>query len=281
MIKKIAVVGGGTMGLGIAQTFAMAGFETLLFDIDAVSLANAQQTIKKNLAIGVQKNKFSATQMDDTLALLSFSNELSAVVADLVVEAIVERLEVKINLFGSLSLQNSDLCIFGSNTSSLSITKMAAGIPNPERVIGIHFFNPAHLMRLVEVISGSKTSSVVAQSIFDLCQKIGKYPVMVRDTPGFIVNRVARSYYTESLKTLEEGVADIKTIDRLLENAGFAMGAFRLMDTIGNDVNLAVTKSLFEGFFGEPRFRPSRLQQQKVDAGLLGKKTGEGFYKYD
>ena len=196
------------------------------------------------------------------------------------IEAIVEKLEAKRELFLKLAEINPTTTIFASNTSSIPITRIAAGIPSPDRVIGMHFFNPAHIMKLVEVISGAETAEEVTETMKALTLKIGKTLVVAKDSPGFIVNRVARHYYVESLRMLEEHVAPFETIDALMESAGFRMGPFTLMDAVGNDINFAVTSSLFNSFHQDAKFRPSRIQQQKVDAGHFGKKSGRGFYNY-
>lgn len=277
-IKTIGVCGAGTMGLGIAQVFAQHGFAVKLHDISEHSLQQAIATISQNLATAVSKGKL--TESEKTTALKNISTSTVAITADLIIEAVVENLAVKKDLFAALAAVNSENTILATNTSSLSVSLIAKDIPNPARVIGVHFFNPAHLMKLVEVISGIATSENTQQTVVALIEKIGKTPVVCKDSPGFIVNRVARHFYVESLKIAEERVATIPQIDRLVESMGFKMGPFTLMDTIGNDINFAVTKSIFDAFHSEPRFRPSRLQQQKVDAGQLGKKTGQGFYQY-
>jgi 3-hydroxybutyryl-CoA dehydrogenase len=199
----------------------------------------------------------------------------------MVIEAIIERLDIKQKLFCDIAAWNNEQTIIVSNTSSLSITQIAAGVPHPERVAGMHFFNPAHLMKLVEVVEGAATSNNTMQLVKAVAEKMGKTVVLTKDAPGFIVNRVARHYYVENLKLAEEGVADLNTLDNLCENAGFKMGAFRLMDLIGNDINFAVTSSLFNAFHQDSKFRPSRIQEQKVLAGHLGRKTGKGFYDYN
>lgn len=277
-IKTIGVCGAGTMGLGIAQVFAQNGFTVKLYDIAESSLQQAIATISQNLATAVSKGKL--TESEKTTALNNISTSTVAIAADFIIEAVVENLAVKKDLFAALAAVNSESTILATNTSSLSVSLIAKDIPNPARVVGVHFFNPAHLMKLVEVISGIATCENTQQTVVALIEKIGKTPVVCKDSPGFIVNRVARHFYVESLKIAEERVATIPQIDRLIESMGFKMGPFTLMDTIGNDINFAVTKSLFDAFHGEPRFRPPRLQQQKVDAGQFGKKTGQGFYQY-
>jgi 3-hydroxybutyryl-CoA dehydrogenase len=224
--------------------------------------------------------------MDSALATnalnsIQFSTNFSDLIADFFIEAIVEKREVKIDLFSRLAGQNASDAILATNTSSIPITQIAAGVPNPERVIGVHFFNPAHLMKLVEIISGAHTNPLIAQKCFDLIKRIGKTPVMAKDAPGFIVNRVARHYYVEGLKVLEEGVSSVEQIDALMENIGFKMGPFRLMDLIGVDTNFSVTSSMYQLFHQDSKFRPSRIQQQKVDAGFHGRKSGKGFYTYE
>ena len=279
-IKTIGVIGAGTMGQGIAQVCAQAGFNTVLFDINATILEKARHTTEHNLTAAIQKGKLSEAQKQSALQNITFTSDSLDVTADIIIEAVVEKLEVKQSIFRDLAAINTPDCILASNTSSLSITRIAAQIEKPERVIGLHFFNPAPLMKLVEIIAGINTSAQTIKIVTDLVQKLNKIPVQVKDSPGFIVNRVARPYYVEALKLLEENVADAATIDKLLEASGFKMGPFRLMDLIGNDINFAVTSSLFEAFHYDPKFRPSRIQQQKVAAGHLGRKTGKGFYDY-
>ena len=279
-IQKTAVAGSGAMGCGIAQVFAQAGLDVVLYDVNPAQLDKAKGEILKNLDAALAKAKITAAQKDSALSKITYSADINTLKADLIVEAIVELLEPKQQLFKQLAAINSTETIFATNTSSIPVTRIAKDVPNPERVVGMHFFNPAHLMKLVEVITGAETSPVVAETIKDLAIQIGKTPVMCKDSPGFIVNRVARHYYVESLKMAEENIATVETIDALMESAGFKMGPFKLMDFVGNDINFAVTSSLFNSFHQEAKFRPSRMQQQKVDAGHLGKKTGKGFYTY-
>lgn len=279
-IKKIGIAGAGAMGAGIAQVFAAAGFSVTLYDLSAEQLNKAKSSIEKNLAEAIARGKATEADKTQTLARLIYTGDLNALQADLIIEAIVERLEPKRELFMAIAAINTPQTILATNTSSIPVTRIANGIPSPQRVVGMHFFNPAHIMKLVEIIAGAETSTEVASALQKLSVAIGKTPVMCTDSPGFIVNRVARHYYVESLKMLEEKVASKETIDALMESAGFKMGPFKLMDMVGNDINFAVTSSLFESFHYDPKFRPSRIQQQKVDAGHLGQKTGKGFYEY-
>jgi len=279
-LKTIAVIGAGTMGSGIAQVCAQAGYHTLLYDTNPAMLGKAKDQIKQQLQKAIDKQLISAADRDSILSHLHFTDRFTQLVADLCIEAIIEKLEPKVQLFRELESQNGKNCILATNTSSIPVTSIAAGCSRPSRVVGMHFFNPAHIMKLIEVISGVDTEAEVAQLVYDLSLKLGKKPVHAKDAPGFIVNRVARHYYVESLKLLEEGVADLETIDRLLESRGFKLGPFRLMDLIGVDTNFAVTSSMFSSFQYDPKFRPSRIQQQKVDAGHHGRKSGKGFYDY-
>ncbi len=280
-IQKAGVAGAGAMGAGIAQVFAQAGLDVVLFDVNEAQLEKAKAGIAQNLEQAVAKQKLSKADADTVLTKITYTTDVSALKADLVVEAIVELLEPKQQLFRKLADINGNDTILATNTSSIPVTRIAKDIPNPGRVVGMHFFNPAHLMKLVEVITGAETLPEVAEAIKNLALKLGKTPAMCKDSPGFIVNRVARHYYVESLKMVEENIATPETIDSLMESAGFKMGPFKLMDFVGNDINFAVTSSLFESFHQEAKFRPSRIQQQKVDAGHLGRKTGKGFYTYN
>ncbi len=278
---KIAIIGAGTMGQGIAQVCAQAGLDTILFDINAAAAEQAQRATRETWTTLGSKGKITPEDRAEAEAHLTVTTNFNDLVADVLLEAVVERLDVKQELFRQLAALNPPTTILASNTSSIPITRIAAGVPNPERVVGLHFFNPAPVMKLVEVIAGAATSEAVMAQMMALAERLGKTPARVRDAPGFIVNRVARPYYTENLRLLEEGVASHETLDDLLESAGFRMGAFRLMDLIGVNTNFAVTSSLFQAFHFEERFRPNRLQEQKVDAGHWGRKTGKGFYEYD
>ncbi len=279
-MNKVAIAGAGAMGSGIAQVFAIAGLEVLLYDVAETSLSKAKATIEQQLAGAVAKGKMDESGKSKVLERINYTTDINVLKADIVVEAIVEKLEVKKQLFAKLAAINNSETILASNTSSIPITQIAKGILHPERIVGMHFFNPAHIMKLVEVISGVETSEEVAQAVKDLVTALGKTPVMCKDSPGFVVNRVARHYYVESLKILEERATTVENIDALMESAGFKLGPFKLMDLVGNDINFAVTSSLFASFHQESKFRPSRIQQQKVEAGHLGKKSGKGFYNY-
>ncbi|HEY1022291.1 MAG TPA: 3-hydroxyacyl-CoA dehydrogenase NAD-binding domain-containing protein [Flavisolibacter sp.] len=277
-MTTICVCGAGTMGSGIAQVSAAAGFRTLLFDVSEAAVQNAAQKLKTDLDKLVTKEKITAEKAEAILGNLVFLSDLQQCKADLVIEAIVEKLETKVSLFSQLAAQNGAQTIFASNTSSLSITEIAAGLPHPERVAGLHFFNPAPLMKLVEVVRGEKTAADVLAQLVSFTKAVGKVPVVCKDSPGFIVNRVARPYYIESLRLAEEKKTSFEVMDRLLEGIGFKMGPFKLMDLIGNDVNYAVSCSVYEQLGSPERLKPSFIQKEKVEKGELGKKTGKGYY---
>ncbi len=280
-MKKVAIVGAGVMGAGIALSSVLAGYETVVYDINTNTLEQSKEYIKNQLNIALSKQKINEEQKNTAWALLKFTEIFEEVRANLIIEAVVEKLAVKQQLFQQLEMQNDINTIFASNTSSIPITQIASVLVNPERLVGVHFFNPAHLMKLIEIIKGASTNDEVAQTAYTWAISIGKTPVYAKDSPGFIVNRVARHFYVESLKILEENTTDIETIDSLVESMGFKMGPFKLMDLIGVETNYSVTNSMFEQFNFDPKFRPNRIQKQKVDAGFFGKKTGKGFYTYD
>ena len=279
-INTICVCGAGTMGSGIAQVAAQSGFFTLLYDLSPAMLQKARASIEKNLQKAVEKKKLSAEEKDNTLSRIVFTADLQTCLADLFIEAIVEKPEVKIALFNRLAELNHSECIFASNTSSLAITALAKGIVNPSRVIGLHFFNPAPLMKLVEIVTTPMTDPSLAQRMIRLTEAMGKTPVVCKDSPGFIVNRVARPYYIESLRLAEENNISFEQADALMESTGFRMGPFKLMDLIGNDVNYAVSCSVYEQMNKPERLRPSDIQKEKVENGELGQKSGKGYYKY-
>ncbi|MCP9750429.1 3-hydroxyacyl-CoA dehydrogenase family protein [Ferruginibacter sp. HRS2-29] len=280
MIKKVCVVGAGTMGSGIALTAAQNGFEVVLFDINENVLESAKLLIGKNLDFLISKEKISEAQKTVILQHLLFTTNADECLADIVIEAIVEKLEAKEKIFISLAAINAPSTILASNTSSLSITAIQKNIPSPGRVVGMHFFNPANVMKLVEVVKGAQTDDATASEVMQLCLDLKKTPVLCNDAPGFIVNRVARHYYLEAMKLVEQKIATIENVDAAMEAAGFKMGPFRLMDLIGMDINYAVSESVYAAFDNAERFRPSPIQKEKVEKGELGKKTGKGFYQY-
>lgn len=280
IINSICVCGAGTMGAGIAQAAAQAGFSTLLYELNPAVLNNAKTSITKNLQTLAEKGKISATDKEIILQRIHFTDDMQSCLADVFIEAIVEKTELKIALFNQLAELNHSECVFASNTSSLSVSKIAEQVQCPERVIGMHFFNPATIMKLVEVVNTPFTNTETTNTVIELAKQMGKTPVLCKDSPGFIVNRVARPYYTESLRQVEEGLVDFEQADRLLEATGFKMGPFKLMDLIGNDVNYAVSCSVYEQMNRPERLKPSAIQEEKVKAGKLGKKSGEGYYKY-
>jgi 3-hydroxybutyryl-CoA dehydrogenase len=268
------------MGSGIAQATASSGFFTILYELNDSALEKAKESIEKNLQLLLEKNKITATAKESTLNHLHFTNDLFHCLADVIIEAIIEKPEAKIALFNQLAEINHSETVFASNTSSLSVTEIAKGVKNPERVIGMHFFNPASIMKLVEVIKTNYTNKQTTNIIVDLAKQMGKTPVICKDSPGFIVNRVARPYYIESLRLVEEGITDFSTIDSLMESLGFKMGPFRLMDLIGNDINYAVSCSVYDQLGKPERLRPSAIQKEKVEKGELGRKTVKGYYAY-
>ena len=278
-MTSICVCGAGTMGSGIAQVAAQSGFYTILFDVNASMLEKAATGVEKSLQTLADKNKISAAAKADIQERLKFTADSNDCLAEVFIEAIVEKLEAKTALFNQLNEVNHSEVIFATNTSSLSVTAIAAKVINPQRVVGMHFFNPAPTMKLVEVVQASQTSEATLRTIMLLAGQMGKIPVLCKDAPGFIVNRVARPYYLEALRLMEAGVA-IETIDQLMEASGFKMGPFRLMDLIGNDINYAVSTSLYQALGKPPRLEPSAIQKEKVEKGELGRKTGKGYYDY-
>lgn len=279
-MTTICICGAGTMGSGIAQVAATAGYKTILYDLNEEVIQKAVASIRKNLQAQVDKNKISAERSVEILECIHFTSDVKECVADVIIEAVIEKASVKVSLFNELAQYNKPETIFASNTSSLSVTAIANEIKDPSRVAGLHFFNPAPLMKLVEVVKAEQTSEETIAALVNLTRKLGKVPVVCKDAPGFIVNRVARPYYIESLRIAEEGLVNFETIDRLLENCGFRMGPFRLMDLIGNDVNYAVSCSVYEQLGQPERLRPSPIQKEKVDKNELGRKTGRGYFSY-
>ncbi len=280
MVENICVAGAGTMGSGIALSSAQNGYKVILFDTNEQVLTNATISINKNLDSLIDKNKISLEEKVFILKNISFSSIIAECKASLIIEAIIEKADAKITLFNQLASINSDQTIFASNTSSLSISALQKQISHPERVAGMHFFNPAQIMKLVEVVKAEQTSDGVIADLMQVCHQLKKTPVLCIDAPGFIVNRVARHYYLEAMKLVENNIATIETVDELMEATGFKMGPFKLMDLIGMDINLAVSESLYVAFEKAPRFQPSLLQINKVKENNLGRKSGKGFYDY-
>lgn len=285
----VGVVGAGAMGSGIAQLAATNGHKVLLFDQDASALDRAMASIEKNLARSVEKNRITGdhgAEIRNRISTAGWETDGADAYADLknaglVIEAIIESLEVKRALFASLDKVVAPDAILATNTSSLSITAIARASLRPERVLGIHFFNPPTVLPLVEIVPGLATSQEVTDASRSLMEEWGRKPVVASDTPGFIVNRIARPFYGEALRIYEEGIADMATIDwAMKEIGGFRMGPFELMDFIGNDVNFAATRSVYEATFHDARFRPTLTQQRLFDAGFFGRKTGRGYYDY-
>jgi 3-hydroxybutyryl-CoA dehydrogenase len=279
-IKTVGIAGAGTMGQGIAQVCATAGYEVVLYDIAEAQLANAKNLIRKSLQVAVEKGKLKADESNQVLSRIQFQSDVNQLKADLIIEAALEKLDIKKELFVRLEAINSESSILTTNTSSIPVTQIASALKRPQRFAGLHFFNPAPIMKLVEIISGVNTDAETMDVLKAFCEKLGKTAVLAKDSPGFIVNRVARHYYVEALKLLEENVTDIKTIDALMKASGFKMGPFELMDLIGVDTNFSVTTSIYNAFHQDAKFRPSLIQQQKVDAGHHGRKSGKGFYDY-
>ncbi|MEO6883184.1 MAG: 3-hydroxyacyl-CoA dehydrogenase NAD-binding domain-containing protein [Bacteroidia bacterium] len=280
--SKIGIIGSGAMGSGIAQVAASAGHHVIVYDSNANALEKAKNNLETILFRLVEKTKITKSEAEAITSRTLYVNDMEAFKGcDLVIEAIVENLQIKQSVFSELEKKVSDTCVLASNTSSLSITSIAAACNKPERVIGIHFFNPAPLMPLVEIIPALTTNLVVTENTRKLIDTWKKITVLAKDTPGFIVNRVARNFYGESIRIYEEEIADFATIDwAMKEIGGFKMGPFELMDFIGNDINYKVTETVWEQFFYEPRFKPSFTQKRLFEAKFFGKKSGRGYYDY-
>lgn len=282
MISNVGIIGSGTMGSGIAQVAATAGCKVKLFDTNSEALKKADASLEKILSRLIEKGRIDTSEKEriqNNIQYVDTLKELSD--SDLVIEAIVENLDIKKTVFQELEGYVSENSVIASNTSSLSIASIASSLNNSGRCIGIHFFNPAPLMKLVEVIPAVQTSEEVLKTSVDTIQSWGKTVAVAKDTPGFIVNRVARPFYGEALRIYEEGIADFATIDKAMKSeGGFRMGPFELMDFIGNDVNYTVTETVFEAFYFDPRYKPSFTQKRLSEAGYLGRKTGKGYYEY-
>jgi 3-hydroxybutyryl-CoA dehydrogenase len=268
------------MGSSIAQLCAQSGFSTILYEVNSMVLEQAKTSIEKNLDFLIDKKKIAAEERNNILQRISFTTVIQDCIADLCIEAIIEKAEVKISLFHQLADLNTGQAIFCSNTSSLSLNAMAAKLKMPQQFAGMHFFNPATLMKLVEVVKTNFTSNETINTLTELARQLGKTPVLCNDSPGFIVNRVARPYYIESLRLVEEGIISFEELDSIMEATGFRMGPFKLMDLIGNDVNYAVSCSVYDQLNKPGRLKPSDIQQQKVNLGELGRKSGKGYYNY-
>lgn len=282
MMKTIGVIGSGTMGAGIAQVAAQSGFNVVLYDVTEEMLTKAINNLKTILGKLVEKGKVKQGEADSTVQRITTATELGALApCDFIIEAAPEKLDLKQSLFTKLESLISPQAILATNTSTLSVTEIAAKCVRPQNVVGMHFFNPAPLLPLVEVVGGALTADTVVAATLELARSFNKTPVQVKDVPGFIVNRVARPFYLEALRLLEEGVADHATLDKLIRDGGnFKMGPFELMDLIGLDINYTASLSVYEAYFNEPRYRPSLAQQRMVQAGRLGRKTGKGWYEY-
>lgn len=279
---NVGIIGAGTMGIGIAQVAATNGCKVWVFDANAKQVETATVGLEKTLTKLVDKQKISAEKMTEILANISIATELKDFKdCELIIEAIIENKEIKTKVFTELEKHVSESCVIGSNTSSISITSLGAELQIPERFIGIHFFNPAPLMPLVEIIPSLLTEKSLAEKMYNLMKDWGKIPVIAKDIPGFIVNRIARPYYGEGLRIVEENIATVEQVDDAMKTIGnFKMGPFELMDLIGVDVNFSVTKTVYNEYFYDPKYKPSLLQQRMSEAKLHGRKTGKGFYDY-
>ena len=283
MINKIGIIGSGTMGSGIAQVAATAGCSVKIYDTSFEALKKASADLEKITSRLVEKGRITSEEKNRIQDNIKYVDSLKALGdSDLTIEAIVEDLDIKKKVFQELEKYVSEDCIIASNTSSLSIASIAASLKKSNRCIGIHFFNPAPLMQLVEVIPAVQTSEVIINTSVKTIKDWGKVVAVAKDTPGFIVNRVARPFYGEALRIYEEGIADFNVIDASMKTkGGFKMGPFQLMDFIGNDVNYTVTESVFTAFYFDPRYKPSFTQKRMAEAGYLGRKSGKGYYQYD
>lgn len=280
-IKTIIVCGAGTMGSGIAQVAATAGFKVIQFDLNESMLVKAGQSIKKSLQKFVEKGKISPEVVDSALSNIHYTADITECKGELVIEAIIENKDAKVGLFNQLFMNNGPQLIVASNTSSISIDLIAESITYPNQLVGMHFFNPAPMMKLVEVIKGKYTNPTIVEQIADLALIMQKAPVICKDSPGFIVNRVARPYYLEAMYLVQNGKATIEQVDAVLTSVGFKMGPFKLMDLIGLDINYSVSTIVWEDLGKPLRLKPAAIQKDKIDQGLLGVKTKKGFYQYN
>lgn len=280
MEQKVCICGAGTMGRGITMAVAGHGISAILFDSNPDILSGAAAQIERELAQEVEKKRISAIEKEKMIGLISYGQSLQDCRAPLIIEAIIEKIEAKSALFLELARINSGETIFATNTSSLSVTQIAERTNFPDRIIGLHFFNPANRMKLVEIVKTKYNSGELVNRITGFAKQLDKATVVCQDAPGFIVNHVARPFYLEALRLAEQQMADMATIDKLMESAGFKMGPFHLMDLIGNDINYAVSCSLYEALGKPSRLKPSDLQETLIKKGLLGRKTGSGFFQY-
>ncbi|HEX5151987.1 MAG TPA: 3-hydroxyacyl-CoA dehydrogenase NAD-binding domain-containing protein [Parafilimonas sp.] len=279
-IDKICVCGAGTMGAGIAQVAAQSGFDVIVFDVSEQVLSKSKTSMEDSLQKLTDKGRISGEEKGKVIRRLTFTAEINDCVADVVIEAVAENIIIKQQLFDQLTLLNNDNAIFATNTSSIPVSALGHGKEYASRLAGMHFFNPAPVMKLVEIIRTQKTPETIIEALVELAKKFGKTPVVCNDAPGFIVNRVARPYYLEALQLLEQGIADLDTIDKVMEATGFRMGPFKLMDLIGMDVNYSVSNIIWEALGKPERLTPSVIQKEKVEANKLGRKAGKGFYEY-
>ena len=283
MALSIGIVGAGTMGAGIAHIAALQKCSVSLYDINEEVIRRGIEKINFELKRSVDKNKISDDDMKQAMMRIKKRTNINDLdTCDIIIEAVMEDLRVKRDLFKKLDQIAHHTTILATNTSSLSVTSIASVTKKPERVVGMHFFNPVHLMKLVEIVRGARTSDETMKRAVEIAHQIGKKSIQTKDTPGFVVNRVARPFYGEALKLMEEGVASFQEIDRIVTlSGGFKMGPFALMDLIGNDVNFTVTESVYNQMYHDPRFRPNPIQKLMVEAGMFGKKTKKGFYNYE
>ena len=281
-MKNAGIIGAGTMGSTIALSVALSGFSAVVYDVSEVVLVESRKRIARIIKKGLEKNKIESSAANAVEENLFFTNDLEKLfAADIVIEAIPESLELKKTVIGQVVSHLSEEAIVASNTSSLSITELASASGTPERFIGMHFFNPANIMPLVELVFTDETSLETKRAASQFVTSLGKTAVESKDSPGFIVNRVARPFYGEALKILGENSAEVGTIDQLMRSVGFPMGPFELIDLVGCDVSLEVSKSIYNAHFQDPRYRPHPIQERMVKAGRLGRKSGRGFYDYN